>query len=163
EEVDWSVGQVLQALKRNNLTDNTLVAFFSDNGPWLIRGEQGGSATPLRNGKGSTYEGGARVCCVMQWPGTIPAGSTCRALTTNMDFLPTFASLAGAQVNPRQPIDGKDITALLKNPKGKSPHDYFYYYFGNQLHAVRSGNWKLRATNNLVNENVYRKDKYTTI
>lgn len=164
EELDWSVGRVLDALKQNNLTEKTLVVFFSDNGPWLPRGEQGGSATPLRNGKGSTYDGGVRVPCVMQWPGTIPPGSECREVASNMDFLPTFAGLANTDVNTTRTLDGKNIASLIKaGPGAKSPHEKLYFYFGNELHGVRSGNWKLRAENNLLNENIYRKDKYTTV
>lgn len=159
EEVDWSVGQILDALKELGIDDHTMVVFFSDNGPWHARGENGGSATPLRNAKGSTYEGGIRVPCVMRWPGVIPAGSVCDEVASNMDFLPTFANLAGADIPPTPSIDGKNITALLKNPEtAESPYEKFFYYFGNQLHAVRSGPWKLRVENNLQNENVYRKD-----
>lgn len=158
QEVDWSVGEVLKTVKEIGADDRTLVVFLSDNGPWLIRGENGGSATPLRNGKASSYEGGIRVPCVMRWPGVIPAGTASKAVAANIDFLPTFAAQAGATVPSDNKIDGKDISALLKNPaSAKSPHDKFFYYFGNQLHAVRSGKWKFRAKNNLKNENVYRK------
>lgn len=164
EELDWSVGKVLASLKKNGVADNTLVIFYSDNGPWLIRGENGGSAFPLRSGKGTTYDGGVRTACVMQWPGVIPAGSICKELASNMDLLPTFAALAGADVSTTRTIDGKDITALIKaKPDAKSPHEKFFYYFGNQLHGVRSGPWKLRAENNLLNENIYRRDAPTTV
>lgn len=164
QEVDWSVGQVLDTLKKNNLDKNTLVIFYSDNGPWLPRGEDGGSATPLRNGKGSTYDGGVRVPCVMQWPGVIPAGTVCREVASNTDFLPTFAALAHTEVATSNTIDGKDISNLLKNPESaKSPHERFYFYFGNELHAVRSGEWKLRDENNLKNEDVYRRDAPTSV
>jgi len=164
EELDWSVGRVLDALKRTGALENTLVIFYSDNGPWHARGEQGGSATPLRGAKGSTYDGGVRVPCVMQWPAVIKPGTICSEVTTNMDFLPTFAGLAGADMPTTVTIDGKDITALIKGePGAKSPNEKFYYYFGNQLHGVRSGPWKLRAENNLRNENVYRKDAPTSV
>jgi arylsulfatase A-like enzyme len=164
QEVDWSVGQVLEALKRNGVADNTLVMFYSDNGPWLPRGEDGGSATPLRNGKGSTYDGGMRVPCVMQWPGVIPAGTVSAEVASNMDLLPTFAKLGGATLPGKNVIDGKDITELLKaTPGAKSPHETFFFFFGNELHGVRSGEWKLRAENNLRNENVYRKDDVSSI
>ena len=159
QEVDWSVGQVVAKVKELGLEDNTFFVYFSDNGPWLIRGEEGGSATPLRNGKGSTYDGGIRTPCIMKWAGKIPAGTTCREVASNMDLLPTFVSLAGADLPTTPTIDGKDITELVKNPEhAKSPHKHFYYYFGNQYHGVRSGVWKLRVENNMRNENVYRRD-----
>lgn len=159
QEVDWSVGEIVKAVGAIGATDRTLIVFLSDNGPWLIRGENGGSATPLRNGKGSTYDGGIRVPCVMSWPGTVPAGTVCKQVATNMDVLPTLASLAGAELPATPAIDGKNITALLKDPEGaESPTGAFYYYFGNQLHGVRSGKWKLRLENNLKNENIYRRE-----
>lgn len=158
QELDWSVGQILDTVKELGIDDRTLVMFFSDNGPWLIRGEQGGSATPLRAGKGTTYDGGMRVPCIMRWPDTIPAGTVSRQLASNMDLLPTFAALAGADMPTSPTIDGVDITALLQSPALDSPREKFFYYFGNQLHGVRSGPWKLRVENNLRNEDVYRKD-----
>jgi arylsulfatase A-like enzyme len=158
EEVDWSVGQILEALRKLDLAEKTLVVFTSDNGPWYARGEQGGSATPLRGAKGSTYEGGVRVPCVMWWPGTIPPGSVCREVAATMDFLPTFAALAGASAPTDRTIDGHDIRPLLTKDDAKSPWKALFYYFGNELHAVRSGPWKLRAANHLLNENIYRGD-----
>jgi len=157
EEVDWSVGEVVKAVADIGAEDNTLIVFLSDNGPWLARSETGGSATPLRNGKGSTYEGGVRVPCVMKWPAKIPAGKVSHGIAANMDLLPTFAALAGAKVPANRKIDGIDISALLLKPEGKSPRQSFLYYFGNQLHGVRSGEWKLRLKNNLLNEDVYRQ------
>jgi arylsulfatase A-like enzyme len=158
EEVDWSMGQILDTLRELKLEARTLVIFTSDNGPWYARGEQGGSATPLRGAKGSTYEGGVRVPCLMWWPGMIPADSTCDQVCATMDFLPTFAALADASVPTDRKIDGHNIRALLTDDDAKSPWDALYYYFGNELHAVRSGRWKLRAKNNLLNENIYRRD-----
>jgi arylsulfatase A len=158
EEIDWSVGQILDTLRELKLDERTLVVFTSDNGPWHARGENGGSATPLRGGKGSTYEGGVREPCIMWWPGTIPADSVCRQVAATMDFLPTFAALAGAKLPTNRTIDGHDIRPLLTDDKAKSPWTALYYYFGNELHAVRSGPWKLRAKNHLLNENIYRRD-----
>jgi arylsulfatase A len=158
EELDWSVGQVLDTLHELKLDKNTLVIFTSDNGPWLSRGEAGGSARPLRGGKGTTYEGGMREPCVMWWPGKIPAGTTCGVVAATLDFLPTFAALAGAKPPGDRKIDGHDIRPLLTDNAAKSPWDAFYYYLGNELHAVRSGEWKLRAKNTFFNENIYRKD-----
>jgi arylsulfatase A-like enzyme len=157
-EVDWSVGQILETLRELNLDERTLVIFTSDNGPWLARGEHGGSAAPLRAGKGTTYEGGVRVPCVMRWPDTIPAGTVCREVASTLDFLPTFAALAGTGPPEGRNIDGHNIRPLLTEDNVKSPWEALYYYFGNELHAVRSGRWKFRAKNNLVNENIYYRE-----
>jgi arylsulfatase A len=144
EEIDDSTGRVLDALKELNIDDRTLVIYTSDNGPWLAKGEHGGSAGPLRGGKGGTYEGGFRVPCIMRFPGTIPPGSVCREMSTQMDFLPTFARFAGAAAS--NAIDGKDVSDLVTNkPGAKTPHESFFYYSGNRLHAVRSGQWKLKV------------------
>lgn len=157
-ELDWSVGQVLDELRELKLEKRTLVIFTSDNGPWLVRGEQGGSAVPLRGGKGTTYEGGVREPCVMWWPGTIPAGTVCDEVAATMDFLPTFAAIAGAKPPSDRKIDGHDIRPLLTGDQAKSPWKALCYYLGNELHAVRSGRWKLRAKNSFFNENIYRAD-----
>ncbi len=141
EEIDWSTGQILKCLKDNNLDQNTLVIFTSDNG---AASRWGGSNKPLSGFKGSTAEGGMREPCVMRWPGRIPAGTVCNELATTMDLLPTFATLAGTTTPTDRIIDGKDITDLILARKGaKSPHEAFYYYQMEQLQAVRSGPWKL--------------------
>jgi arylsulfatase A-like enzyme len=137
EEIDWSVGQILDTLRQLKLDTRTLVVFTSDNGPWHLRGEKGGSATPLRGGKGSTYEGGMREPCVMWWPGTILSGTACHEVASTMDFLPTFAAVAGAKAPTDRKLDGHDIRPLLTDENAKSPWSAFYYYFGNELHAVR--------------------------
>lgn len=156
ECIDWGVGQILDTLDELGLSENTVVVFTSDNGPWLIMGEDGGFATPLRSGKGMTYEGGMRVPGLMRWPGTIPAGSVCTELATTMDLLPTFARLAGTEAPSDRIIDGKDILPLMTGqPDATTQHEAFYYYFGNELHAVRSGEWKLRFQNTLRNEDIY--------
>jgi len=143
EEVDWSVGQVLEAIKKNGLDKNTLVIFTSDNGPWLSYGNHAGSAGPFREGKGTTWEGGVREPCVMRWPGKIPAGTTCDELAATIDIFPTIAALTGAAL-PRHTIDGKDIRPLIFGRKNaKTPHDVYYYYYGKQLQAIRSGEWKM--------------------
>jgi len=142
-ELDWSVGQILKTLKELGLDERTLVIFTSDNGPWLSKGKNGGSAKPLRDGKFSTYEGGMREPCIMRWPGRIPAGMVCSEIATTMDFLPTLARLAGAELPKDRIIDGKDIYALMTKPGAKTPYEAFFYYFENQLEAVRSGKWKL--------------------
>jgi arylsulfatase A-like enzyme len=143
-EIDWSVGQILDALKRNNLDDNTLVIFTSDNGPWLSYGDHAGSSGGFREGKTTTFEGGVREPCVMRWPGKIPAGVEQRELACTIDLLPTFAKLIGAELPGDRIIDGRDIAPLMFNePDAKTPHDPFYYYWGKRLQAVRSGRWKL--------------------
>ena len=142
-EIDWSVGQIMAALKQHNLDERTLVLFTCDNGPWLPFGNHAGTAGPLREGKGSTWEGGVRVPCVARWPGRIPAGTVCKEPAMTIDLLPTFAKLAGADL-PKLPIDGKDVGPLLRGEaNAKSPHEALYFYWGRELQAVRSGQWKL--------------------
>lgn len=148
-EIDWSVGQIMETLKRLRLDENTLVIFTSDNGPWLSYGNHGGSALPLREGKGTVWEGGMREPCIMRWPGHITAGTVCRELSSTIDLLPTIASLVGAELPPHK-IDGLDIGALLFDDAAKSPRQDFWYYWGDGLHAVRSGKWKLHFPHNYV-------------
>lgn len=145
EEIDWSVGQILDALKKNRLEKNTLVIFSSDNGPWLAYGNHAGSAYPLREGKGTCWDGGVRVPFIARWPGKIPKASVCAESAMTIDILPTVAKLIGAEL-PKHKIDGLDIWPLLSgNPKAKNPHDaYFFYYEDNQLQSVMSGQWKLQ-------------------
>ena len=146
EEVDWSTGEILKAIRELGIEKKTLVLFTSDNGP------AGGSAGPLRGHKGQVWEGGMREPAVAWWPGTVPAGSTCDELCTTMDLLPTFAALGGGTVPNDRVIDGKDITSLLLGkPGAKTPHDAFYYFRVDRLEAVRSGAWKLHARGQLYN------------
>ncbi len=143
-EIDWSVGQILQSLKANGLDDNTLVIFTSDNGPWLSYGNHAGSAGPLREGKGTSWEGGVRVPFIARWPGKIPQNRVSGEPAMTIDLLPTLAGLTGAPL-PERKIDGKDIWPLIKGePKAKSPHEYYsIYYANNELQAIMSGHWKL--------------------
>ena len=142
-ELDWSVGQILSTLKRLDLDDSTMVVFCSDNGPWLSYGDHAGSAKPLREGKGTSFDGGQREPTIMRWPGRIPAGSVCDEPACTIDLLPTIASLTGARL-PEHKIDGKDIRPLMLGRSGaESPHEAFFYYRGWTLEAVRSGRWKL--------------------
>jgi arylsulfatase A-like enzyme len=141
EEIDWSAGQILAAIKALDLDEKTLVVFTSDNG---AASRWGGSNGPLRGHKGSTWEGGMREPCIMRWPATIPAGTECDELACTMDLLPTFARLAGTHEPTDRIIDGRDIRPLLTGrPGATSPHEAFYYYQMDQLQAVRSGKWKL--------------------
>ena len=151
EEIDWSVGQVLSAIKSNGLEDNTLVIFTSDNGPWLLYGDHAGSAGPLREGKATSFDGGVRECCIMRWPGKVPAGQVCHEMAWSMDILPTVAKLAGTQAPPDRIIDGKDIWPLISGaPGAKTPHDAYYVYWGRELQAIRSGNWKLHLPHDYI-------------
>lgn len=147
QEIDWSVGQVLGALKKHGLDDNTLVVFTSDNGPWLSYGTHAGSAGPLREGKGTAWEGGTRVPCLMRWPGKLPAGTSSGEMLMTIDLLPTFAQLIGAKL-PAHKIDGLDVWPLIAGqPGAKNPHDaYWSYYAQNELQAMFSpdGRWKLQ-------------------
>ncbi len=143
-EIDWSVGEILAALARCDLDRNTLVIYTSDNGPWLSYGNHAGSAGPLREGKGTTFEGGVRVPCLMRWPGRIPAGRVCHELAATIDILPTIARLIGVALPPDRPIDGKDIWPLISGQAGaKCPHEAYCYYWDRELQAIRSGPWKL--------------------
>jgi arylsulfatase A len=143
-ELDWSVGEILAALKRFDLERDTLVMFMSDNGPWLSYGDHAGSAGRLREGKGTSWEGGTRVPFIARWSGRIPRGSACREPAMTIDLFPTIARLAGAEL-PAHAIDGLDIWPLLSGDRrARNPHDaYFFYYGQNELQAVRSGRWKL--------------------
>ncbi len=142
-EIDWSVGEVLKALKENGLEDNTIVIFTSDNGPWLNFGNHAGSTGGLREGKGTSWEGGQREPCIVRWPGVVPEGVICNKLSSTIDILPTLAEITGAKL-PDHKIDGVSILSLWKGEKGASPRDHFYYYYGrNNLEGVRKDHWKL--------------------
>jgi putative heme-binding domain-containing protein len=143
EEVDWSVGQVLDALRENDVDEKTLVLFTSDNGPWVGPVKDFTSAGPLRGSKGSTWEGGVRVPTIARWPGRIPAGTACDAVAGTIDLLPTFVSLAGGAVPAEPVIDGRDISGLLFGTAAESPREAQAYFSGNELQAVRQGRWKL--------------------
>lgn len=149
-ELDWSVGEILAALQRHKLEDNTLVIFSSDNGPWLSYGDHAGSADSLREGKGTAWEGGTRVPFIARWPGRIPRGTVCREPAMTIDLLPTIARVAGATLSVNK-IDGLDIWPLLASERGaKSPHEAFWFYWDNGLHAIRSGPWKLHFQHSYV-------------
>jgi arylsulfatase A len=146
EEVDWSVGRVLDTLRALKLAERTLVLFTSDNGPWLTQGTNGGVAGPLHGGKGTTWEGGMREPTIAWWPGRIAAHSACDAPMSEMDVLPTLVKLAGGQVPEDRKIDGKDIWPLLSGRTKTSPHEALFCFSGLRLEAVRSGPWKLAIT-----------------
>lgn len=141
EELDWSVGRVLDTLREEKLAEKTLVIFTSDNGPWLIRNQAGGSAGPLRAGKGSTWEGGMREPMIAWWPGTIPAGRVSAELGCTTDLLATICTLTGATLPTDRTLDSLDLSPLLLG-KGDSPRRSILYYRGRQLMAARLGPWK---------------------
>ena len=143
EEIDWSVGAVLDALKQHGIDEKTLVIFSSDNGPWLCYGADGGSAGPLREGKGSTFEGGMREPGIFRWPGHIPAGRVEHAPAATLDLFPTLVSLAGSKLPKGRTFDGFDQSPLLLG-RGRGRREEFFYFNGGQLEAVRSGRWKLK-------------------
>ncbi|QDV61328.1 sulfatase family protein [Crateriforma conspicua] len=142
-EVDWSVGQIMEAVESIGQTENTLIVFTSDNGPWLSYGDHAGTAGPLREGKGTMWEGGYREPTVMRMPGTIPGGTTCEQLAATVDLLPTVAAMIGAEL-PDHKIDGKDIQGLMTGTSDQSPHQYYpCYYKGGELQAIRNERFKL--------------------
>ncbi|RLD63082.1 MAG: arylsulfatase [Bacteroidetes bacterium] len=142
EEIDWSVGEILKTLKDNGLDDNTVVIFASDNGPWMNYGTHAGSAYPLREGKGTAFEGGVRVPCIVRWPGHTPENVTIEQMASTIDILPTIAEITGTKL-PDHKIDGVSIVSLLENRENVNPRNEFYYYYGAELRAVRQGEWKL--------------------
>lgn len=143
EELDWSVGEVLSALKRLKLDDKTLVIFFSDNGPWLSYGEHAGTPKPFREGKLTTFEGGVRVPCIARWPDKVPAGRVSDTPFMAIDWLPTLTELCGGKA-PSKKIDGRSVKPLLLGEaNAKTPHEALFFYGGTGLQAVRSGKWKL--------------------
>ncbi len=142
-EIDWSVGQIIKKLDALDLEDNTLIIFTSDNGPWLNFGNHAGSTGGFREGKGTTWEGGHRVPCVMKWPGVIPASVTIENLASAIDIFPTIAEIINSDL-PEHKIDGVSILPLLKGDIVADPRkDFLFYYANNQLRAVRKNNWKL--------------------
>ena len=141
EESDWSVGEILKGLRELNLDEKTLVIFTSDNGPWLLRRVEGGSSGLLREGKGTTWEGGMREPTVAWWPGTVPGGTVNRSMASTLDLLPTLLALAGAESPSDREIDGENISeALLRNVDTK--RETYFYYRGTQIMAARVGPWK---------------------
>lgn len=145
-EVDWSVGQVLDAVRDSKLDKNTMVIFTSDNGPWRSKGENGGVSGPLRGSKGCTLEGGVREPTIVWWPGKIKAGRESSEMGGTTDLLPTLVSLAGGKMKADTKIDGYDLSDFILGRTDKSPRNEWFYYHGTTLKAVRSGPWKLALT-----------------
>jgi arylsulfatase len=166
-EIDWSVGEIVKALRENNLEENTLVIFTSDNGPWLNFGNHAGSTGGLREGKGTSFEGGQRVPTIMKWPKVISAGSISNKIAATIDVLPTIANIVSSDL-PKHKIDGVDISPILEGKIDSNPRDHLYYYYGkNNLEAVRKDNWKLvfphesRSYKNVLPKNDGHPGPYT--
>jgi arylsulfatase A-like enzyme len=143
-EIDWSLGQIMKALDRTGLADETIVLFTSDNGPWISYGNHAGK-TPYREAKGTGFDGGTRCALTMRYPGRIPAGTVSERAFCSVDLLPTFAQLAGADM-PDNPIDGLPVWDLiLGDPDAVNPHDYYPFSTGRNFEGVISpdGKWKL--------------------
>lgn len=139
EEIDFNVGRLLESVKKNNIEENTIVIYTSDNGPWLIKKDHGGSAHPLFEGKMTSFEGGQRVPSIIRWPGKVPAGKVVEEMVLSMDILPTLAEITGAELQYKDVLAGKSILPIWKGEESaKSPHDIFFF----SQNAVRSGKWK---------------------
>jgi arylsulfatase A-like enzyme len=156
EEIDWSVGRILETLKGESLDQNTMVVFTSDNGPWLTYDQHGGSAGLLREGKGCTFEGGMREPTIFRWPDHIKPGVV-TDMGSTLDLLPTFCKLAGADAPEDRVIDGVDLRPALFGT-GPGPRDLMFFYRGQQLYAVRKGEYKAHFTTELS----YYKDNKKT-
>lgn len=153
-ELDWSVGEVLDCLKRNGLDENTVVIFTSDNGGWPVVKQDSGSGGLFYGGKATTWEGGFRVPFIVRWPGTVEPASTSLSMCSALDLLPTFAALAGAEL-PDVTLDGYDISPIFRDPEAVIRNEY-YFYQGSHLYAVREGKWKLHT---VITHNPYPKAK----
>ena len=141
EELDEATGRLLAALKAAGVAEETWVIFTSDNGPWLSKGDAGGHALPLRSGKGTVFEGGMRVPCIMRWPGRIPAGSICEEIASTLDLLPSIAYELG--ITPKNEVDGSPLQSLLLGKQREDSFAYLYYNVQGKPVALRVDNWKL--------------------
>jgi arylsulfatase A-like enzyme len=159
-ELDWALGEIIKTLDQYHLSENTILIVTSDNGPWIRFGNHAGSSGGFREGKGTAWEGGTRVPCLVRWKGKVAPGSVFSGLLTNMDILPTLVKLSNSPM-PKQRIDGVDFSSVLLGKTIKSPREVFYYYYnGNALKAVRYQNWKLVLPHNTQSyvEGVLGKD-----
>ncbi len=152
QELDASIGTVLATLREVGVERDTLVVFLSDNGPFLSYGDHAGSARPFREGKLTALEGGVRVPFIAYWPGTIPAKRTSGQFITGLDLLPSLGKIARTD-NPRERIDGRDLSGVLLGKRGAKERDTFFYYSGRELHAVRDGRWKLHLAHDYLTVN----------
>lgn len=154
-EIDWSVGEVMKALREEGLDENTLVIITSDNGPWTNYGNHAGSAGGLREAKATTFDGGNRIPCIMYWKGHTKPGTVCNKLASNIDLFPTFAEITGAAL-PQRKIDGVSILSLIEGEEGANPRKSFVYYYNkNDLEAVTDGDFKLVFPHKYVTYGAY--------
>ena len=158
EEIDWSAGRIIDTLRETGLADNTLVFFTSDNGPWLVFDTHGGSAGLLREGKGTTWEGGMREPAIAWWPGTIAAGSNETAVTSTLDLFPTALAMAGVELPSDRIIDGRNMLPMLKGESSEAIRDVFIFYRGSTIYAARKGSWKAH----FITESAYTSDNQYT-
>lgn len=144
KEIDWSVGRIREALERQGVLDRTIFIFASDNGPWLSYGDHAGTTGGLREGKGTTFEGGVRVPMIVRYPALVPEGSVCERPAMTIDVLPTIVELTGGEM-PERVIDGRSLVPLLAGSKtAEDPHEaIFFWYRKDELQAMRMGRWKL--------------------
>jgi arylsulfatase A len=154
EHIDTEVGRLMATIRELKLAENTYVIYTSDNGPWLQFKNHGGSAGPLREGKGTTFEGGQRVPCVMWGPGRIPAGTECKDVVATIDMLPTIAALTNSELPANRRIDGMDMSHKLLDSAGTSNREeYLYYTSQGQIEGIRRGKWKLLVKTKRRNRN----------
>lgn len=168
EEIDWSVGEIITLLEELNISSNTFILFTSDNGPWLPYKTHGGSAGLLRDGKGTTYEGGMREPCIIKWPAKIPAGKICTQVLSTMDILPTISNITGIPLSGKNEIDGIDITNQLFSPEENIIKNRLLFYYTSRgfIEGVRKGKWKLLVKKNskeLFNLNEDPGEKYNLV
>ena len=165
EELDWSTGEVMDKLAELDLLDNTLVIFTSDNGPWLGMGDHAGTAGPLRDGKGSAFEGGQRVPTVAHWPARIAPGSVQNSVASFVDLMPTFSALAGVELPTDRAIDGEDITHLLTSEVEREEQRFFYMSAGSaEVTGYRDGDWKIKLPRKgypVLIEPILKMDRYS--
>lgn len=169
EAIDWSVGQVLETLEAEGVSENTIVIFTSDNGPWsnmpdrMVQGGvqrwHAGTAGPLRGAKVTTWEGGMRVPGIVRWPREIPAGQTSPEPATTMDLYTTLIEAGGGTVPQDRPVDGNNLLPFLKGETAASPTETFYYYWYGDLHAVREGPWKFFRDTDETSQALYHLER----
>jgi arylsulfatase len=157
EELDWSVGEILKKLDELGLDKNTIVVFSSDNGPWLTEGPMGGVATPLFQGKTTTWEGGQRVPTIIRWKDRIKGGQVNSDVAAMVDWFPTFTLLTGGTVPTDRIIDGCDLTPVLFGTGKRKHQDFAYLHFG-RLYAFRSGDWKIKLPEQMYRGNFWVED-----
>ncbi|MDR2118819.1 MAG: sulfatase-like hydrolase/transferase, partial [Tannerellaceae bacterium] len=152
---DWSIGQIVRALEESGALENTLIIFSSDNGPWLQEGPLGGEAFPLREGKGTTYEGGLRVPAIAYWKGKIQPAVRSDVAST-LDWYPTIARLAGISIPDSIKLDGYDLSELLLNGGARASDRYAYFNNNKDVSGIRVGDWKLSLPQKKIEGNFWR-------